>query len=191
MDETTEELAVLQRIISSLTPLDNDTRFRILQAAATFLKIEHPVNVSKQAGSHGTSTELSHFNSPLPFSGRPDASPKEFLLEKEPKTDIERVACLAFYLTHYRNTPHFKTLDISKLNTEAAQIKFSNAAVAVDNATRRGFLVPGTKGNKQLGALGERYVQALPDREAAKAVLERMRGAGRENDLKASRFCIT
>lgn len=54
--------------------------------------------------------------------------PKEFMVQKRPRTDIERVACLGFYLTHYRDTPHFKTLDISKLNTEAAQPKFTNAA---------------------------------------------------------------
>ena len=47
-------------------------------------------------------------------------SPKDFLFRKEPNTDVERVACLAYYLTHRRGTNHFKTIDISKLNTEAA-----------------------------------------------------------------------
>jgi len=46
-------------------------------------------------------------------------SPKDFLLEKQPRTDVERIACLAYYLTHYRATPHFKTIDLSILNTEA------------------------------------------------------------------------
>ena len=113
--------------------------------------------------------------SSLQFSDRPDISPKEFILDKEPRTNVERVACLAYYLTHYLNMPHFKTLDISKLNTDAAQPKFSNAAVAVDNAAKMGFLVPAVKGMKQLGAFGEQFVRALPDREAAKAVRAKVR----------------
>jgi hypothetical protein len=102
-------------------------------------------------------------------------SPKQFLLEKQPSNDIERVVCLGYYLTHFRSMPEFKTLDISKLNTEAAQPKFSNASVPVENAAQRSFLVATSSGNKQLGAVGEQYVQALPDRDAAKAVLERVR----------------
>lgn len=102
-------------------------------------------------------------------------SPKEFMLEKAPRTDVERVACLAYYLTHYRDQPHFKTLDLSKLNTEAAQPKFSNAANASNNAVKMGYLVPSTKGQRQLGAAGERFVQALPDRTAAKEAMTSMR----------------
>jgi hypothetical protein len=93
------------------------------------------------------------------------------MFEKQPRTDVDKVACLAYYLSHYRDTPHFRTLDISKLNTEAAQVKFSNPAVAVDNAVKRNFLVPAPKGNKQLSTLGEQFVQALPDRDKAKAII--------------------
>lgn len=88
---------------------------------------------------------------------------------------MERITCLAYYLTHYRETPHFKTLDLSKLNTEAAQLKFSNAAFASDNAVRAGLLVPAGKGAKQISALGELYVQALPDRAAAKDAVAHMK----------------
>jgi hypothetical protein len=97
------------------------------------------------------------------------------MAQKQPKTDVERVACLAYYLTHYRDTPHFKTLDISKLNTEAAQVKFSNPTVAVDNATKMTYLVPATKGNKQLGLIGEQFVLALPNRDKAKEVMSQAR----------------
>jgi hypothetical protein len=127
-----------------------------------------------------TSQQLNHIQSPAQrpssYSEDRSISPKEFLLEKSPKTDIERVACLAYFLTYYRDTPQFKTLDISKLNTEAAQIKFSKAAKAVDNAAAQvGFLVQATKGNKQLSSVGELYVQALPDREAAKIAIANIR----------------
>ena len=70
---------------------------------------------------------------------------------------------------------HFKTIDLSKLNTEAAQIKFSNTAFSVVNATNAGLLASAGKGAKQLSAMGERYVDALPDRTAAKEILSSMR----------------
>ena len=165
------EAAVLSKLIGCLSDLDEETRLRLLDTVSTFFRIPR----SRRAGATEITPQAFTTSKPSSFSEDRDISPKEFLLAKEPKTDIERVACLAFYLTNYRNTPHFKTIDISKLNTEAAQVKFSNAAVAVDNAAKRGFLVPATKGNKQLGALGEQFVQALPDRDAAKLVLERMR----------------
>ena len=88
---------------------------------------------------------------------------------------MEKIACLAYYLTHYRDTPHFKTLDLSKLNTEAAQIKLSNPAVSVENATKQVYLVPATKGNKQLSSLGEQFVLALPDRDKARDVMANAR----------------
>ena len=111
-----------------------------------------------------------------PEKEEPEVSPKELLRQKAPKTDMEKVACLAFYLGHYRHTPHFKTIDISKVNTDAAQTKFSNTAYTVGNATKRGLLVlAAKKGYKQLGVHGEEFVKALPDREKAKAALKKIR----------------
>jgi hypothetical protein len=82
---------------------------------------------------------------------------------------------LAYYLTHYRDQQHFKTLDISKLNTEAAQIKFSNPVLSVNNAATMGYLAQASKGNKQISAPGEMFVAALPDRDAAQAAMANAR----------------
>jgi hypothetical protein len=181
------ELEALKTIISSLSPFERDAQIRLLAAATTFLNLRgvtFPSTVESRnmwedffpSPTHTTAPQPSNSDANRPkFSDRPDLSPKQFLMDKEPRTDVERAATLAFYLTHYRNKPEFKTLDISKLNTEAAQNKFSNAAVTVENATKLGFLVPATKGLKQLGAMGERFVQALPDRDAAKAVRAKVR----------------
>jgi len=109
------------------------------------------------------------------FSKEQSLSPKEFLLKKQPQSDVERVACLGYYLAHYRDQQQFNTRDISALNTEAAQRRFSNAAVPVSNATNYGYLVPGIKGMKQLSAGGEMYVEALPDRDAANEALAQSR----------------
>jgi hypothetical protein len=114
------------------------------------------------------------------FSSETALTPKDFLLEKQPRTDVERIACLAFYLTHFRDVPHFKTIDLAKLNTEAAQPKFSNSAYSTTNAANMGYLAPATKGMKQLSAAGEQFVRALPDREAAKEAMSRARPRRRQ-----------
>jgi hypothetical protein len=185
-EKKSDELKILQTLLSALTPVDKETRLRLLETVATFLQIDGvrfgkagTVDlrdfVTSTSNAHGSAASDASRSPAGPFSNRPEISSKEFLLDKDPHSDVEKVACLAFYLTHYRNTPEFKTLDISKLNTESAQVKFSNAAMAVDNATKLGFLVPASKGMKQLGALGEQFVRVLPDRDAAKAVRAKIR----------------
>ncbi len=170
-NKTNKELQVLQDMLSSLSEFDKKTQIRMIQSILAFLGIS--------SNELGRSLRLSSItakpeelpSSTSPFSDREEMSPKEFIFYKKPYTDVERIACLAYYLTHYRNTRHFKTVDISKLNTEAAQIKFSNTAYAVQNAAIKGFIVPSTKGNKQLSVVGEQFVQALPDRDSAKEVV--------------------
>jgi hypothetical protein len=177
-DETTtpeEELRLLTtRILEMLGNVDSDGRKRIFETVGTFFALIPTVSASyPDVGQpKSVSTGVEQVGS---FSDDRSMPPKQFIFEKKPTTDVEKVACLAYYLTHYLDTPHFKTLDISKLNTEAAQIKFSNAAVAVDNATKLNYLVPATKGNKQLSAIGEQFVRALPDRDKAKAVMANAR----------------
>jgi len=93
------------------------------------------------------------------------------LLEKKPGTDVDKIVCLAYYLSHYRGTELFKTVDLSKLNSEAAQLKFSNAAQAVDNASKAGLLIAAQRGLKKISAIGELYVMALPDKVAAREAI--------------------
>jgi len=170
-DNTADLEGVLADVLQKLKPLDAAGKRRVLDAISVFYSLG-------SVASHGPKT----MNPTVISSGntftteRPKVNPKEFLRDKAPKSDIEKVVCLAYFLTHYRETQHFKTIDISKLNTEAAQLKFSNAAYAVDNAGKRGFLVPaGKNGTKQISAMGEQFVNALPDREAAKAAQEQIK----------------
>jgi hypothetical protein len=121
---------------------------------------------------------------PTSFEHRDEISPKDFMSQKTPQTDVDRVACLAYYLTHFRNTRHFKTTDISLLNTEAAQMKLSNTAYAVINATNAGLLVPAGKGAKQLSVPGEKYVELLPDRSAARESLAAFKSRRRRKAKK-------
>ena len=180
------EFEALQTIISTLKELPREARRRILDSATTFLRIETPSRVSVLSESEDGVHSISPTKSHSPFSEDITMSPKEFLLEKQPQTDVERIACLAYYLTHFRDTPHFKTLDLSALNTEAAQPKFSNAAYTTNNAVKLGYLVPSSKGQRQLSAVGERFVRALPDRDAAKLSLEALRRRTRTRKTRAN-----
>jgi surface protein len=179
MVEEPNEVALMTSILSQLSKADDSTRDRIIKTIATFYGVNLRATTSGERFATSSSTSMTQPS----FSEDRSISPKQFMFEKQPKTDVERVACLAYYLTHYRDCPHFKTLDISKLNTESAQIKMSNPTVAVDNAVKRSYLVPATKGNKQLSALGEQFVQALPDREKAHGIM--VSGRPRRRSRKA------
>jgi hypothetical protein len=165
-----DEFSALQTVIAALQGVQGDARQRIFDAAATFLQINPATGGAARRVAPPTQAPESPPSYPS-FSADTAMSPKEFLFEKQPRSDVERVAALAYYLTHYRDTPHFKTLDLSKLNTEAAQPKFSNAASSANNAVKQGYLVPTTKGQRQLSAAGERFIAALPDRDAARAAM--------------------
>lgn len=163
---------VLTAILSALHGLDPDAQKRTLQTVATFLDLQLFTPSQVQMLPSYEAPTFSQENNRAPkFSENRTLSAKDFIRDKSPKTDVERVACLAYYLTHYKDTPHFKTLDISTLNTEAAQPKFANAAKSVANAARAGLIVQAIKGAKQLSAAGESFVQSLPTREAAKQSL--------------------
>jgi hypothetical protein len=166
-----KEFEVLQTVIGALQKLPDEARARILRSSATFLEIGLATSPASVSERESMGTQSAHGR----FSENRDISPKEFLHDKQPKSNVERVACLAYYLTHYRETPYFKTVDLNSLNTEAAQPKFSNAAMAVADATKQGYLVPATKGQKQISAIGERFIVSLPDREAAKLAMANSR----------------
>jgi hypothetical protein len=172
-EESTERQA-LQRLLDVLDGLDEDARLRVIRTVATFFEIDL-ASAARNTDTTSPHNETRLERAPV-FSDHEVMTPKQFLLEKRPRTDVDRVACLAYYLSHYRDTLHFKTADITKLNTEAAQRKFSNAAYAVNNATQQsGYLTAGPKGTKQITALGEQYVEALPDAVAAREAVERFR----------------
>jgi len=178
--KTMDEAAALSTLVSALAPLDQVARIRLLRTLATFFEFSsaeaRSVSLSLQPGSGNDGGDVDGRNSASPsFSEDRTLSPKAFLIEKRPQSDTERIACLAYYLTHYRGESTFKTLDLSKLNTEAAQIKLSNPTRAVDNATGSHFLISVGQGKKQLSAIGELYVQALPDKVAARNAIANLK----------------
>jgi hypothetical protein len=161
----------LMTIVDVLKDLDSDAQKRTLAAVMAFLDIQLP---NTRSIFSGRQQELQAIEG-VSFTEDRSISAKDFLRDKSPITDLERIACLAYYLTHYRNQPHFKTVDLSTLNTEAAQPKFSNATLAANNALTAGLLVQAGKGSKQISSAGETFVQLLPDRDAAKTSLKSVR----------------
>jgi hypothetical protein len=104
-----------------------------------------------------------------------DILPKQFISQKKPDNDYQRVACLAYYLTHHRATPQFKTRDITKISRDAG-VHLINPSQAVKHAasTYR-YLMAAGSGKKQITNLGEAVVDALPDREAVKRAIAEIR----------------
>jgi hypothetical protein len=179
-----ERAAVVQKILDLLSSLDERECARVLRTVATYFDI--PLISHHAAPPPASAAGISNAareREPV-FSGHEPISAKEFLRHKQPTTDVERAMCLAYYLAHYKDLPTFKTADIAKLNTEAAQRKFANTAYTVNNAATTGYFVAAPGGNRQLSSMGEQYVEALPDRAAARALAK---GEGRKRRAKNAR----
>jgi hypothetical protein len=169
---TDSELEAFNQIVSALGRLAQDSRLHVWQTVGHFF---HLGEAPKRAGAGSSAPAPAPANGTPHFTEDRQPSAKQFMHDKKPRTDVDRIACLAYYLTHYRGQSEFKTIDLSSLNTEAAQVKFSNAAQAAENAAKAGLLVPASRGAKQLSTLGEVYVSQLPDYERARESLREHR----------------
>src|SRR5258708_15910352 len=96
-----DDIEVLNKIIQLLQPLPVERRVRLVRTLLTFLGIDSG-GMRSVASSEASQTGISP-SKRVPYSQELASSPKQFLVEKQPRTDVERVACLAYYLTHYRD----------------------------------------------------------------------------------------
>jgi len=163
------EVAALGTVINALDLLEEHKRLWVLQTAASRFSLTINPAVS------GSGTPLRGADTPPglgtdKLAGGAEISPESFIRAKNPTTDVQRIACLAYYLTKHRNTTRFKTKQLTDLNTEAKSPNFSNAAVAVNNARKDKYLTPAGGGEKRLTNAGEDLVNALPDQEKVKAL---------------------
>jgi hypothetical protein len=111
--------------------------------------------------------------------------PKEFIAQKKPTTQYERIACLAYYLTAVRKMTEFGAEEITAINKEAAQQPISNLGQIINDTTRKyGYLSTAGGGNKQITVVGEDVVKALPNREAVKAAIAAHRPAKKRKRAK-------
>lgn len=178
-----KELSALASVLKALSPLEEKSREFVIRTAADRLSIAADATKHKKDQSNGSPSNQEGL---APTDSLDEIEPKRFIAMKKPRTELERIVCLGFYLTHARKTPHFKTSELTALNTDAAGGKFSNPSVTVRNATSqsRFFAPAGKDGKKQITPLGEDYVKALPNVEAAKAVLASNRPARRKLSKK-------
>jgi hypothetical protein len=161
-----DELQALGTVLAALENLDDKKRSFVIGAVAQRFGIREGLGLRPPIpGPSGGGISS-------PGEQGVQETPRAFLKEKRPVTDVQRIVCLAFYLTHGRGIPHFKTRDLTDLNTEAAGDKIGNATQAVKNATNQNhFISPAGKGRKQITPLGEDVVSALPDQEKVKATI--------------------
>jgi hypothetical protein len=181
------ELKAMTAALTALEPLDVDARSRALKWLSEALGVSGALG--GKTSSLNTSVN-SHRENGGDAADISVMTPKQFMSMKRPTTDVERIACLAYYLTYARDTLHFKTTDLTSLNTEAAGLRFGNASQAANNAmNQNGYLAQAGKGNRQITPRGEALVEALPDREAVTAALAEhpKRGRRRKAAAKAAK----
>lgn len=174
-----------QQVVDVLLPLEKSLRERAHATVGTFFG--YAASNAERAPVPAPAPTRPPAAKPAAKPPRPAAAPepkkevadvpglKDFISQKQPDTDVERVACLAYYLARHRHTKLLKTNDITALNAASGHQKFANASSTMNNATASGFLAIVSKGKKKLSPAGLRYVETLPDRAAAKAAMRKER----------------
>jgi len=161
--------SALVTVIGALESLEDADRQWVLQSAASRFSIA--IQQGAGSGGGGGGGQLGAGGNTGGGTQTPikQLDAKTFMKNKNPKSDTQRVACLAYYLNHAKDVQAFKAADIKSLNKDARGRDF-NVPRAIDNAARAtcGFLSPVGKGQKQLTAFGEDIVDALPSQEAVR-----------------------
>ena len=161
------EVKAMDTALNALSGLKPDEKRRVLVWLWEKLEVDGtPPATQSSAGTAGAGTPA---GTPAP-TPQGSLTAKAFLAQKDPQTDAERITCLAYHLTHHKNTPRFKTKQLVAANVDAAQPKFSNPAVAVMNAAGSKYLSAAGGGDKQITVQGEKLVEALPSREKVNAL---------------------
>lgn len=177
------EVEALGTILAALADLDGTQRAWVLSSVVTKLDIP-PLNLSAATPAPGTIIPPGAPPANLPGAAGSSQHAKAFMRSKNPVNTVQRVACLAYYLTHFCATPTFKTREISKMNRDAAGTSIGNPSQAVANATKQSkYLAPAGSGKKQLTGFGEDVVNALPDQPAV-AALEKAEPARRKRKAR-------
>ncbi len=172
------DVKALGAVLESLSKLDPAAQQWVISTAASRLQ----VHIAPAPGTAGDVPGAA-----LPAGSVGGLSPKEFMRSKAPKSDVDRVACLAFYLTHGRQTASYAARELSAINTESAGPRV-NMSRAVDNATKQsGYLTSAGKGKKQITTHGEDVVNALPDYEKVKVILAAGQVTARKKRAKKKR----
>jgi hypothetical protein len=159
-----EDVTALTTVIEALATLPKEQQQWVMQTAASRFALAVspaalplPIVPSPVAPTSPTAENLGQ-------------TVKAFIKAKSPKNDMQRVACLAYYLTHHKGISTFKSKDIDEQHEAAGGVNFK-LAQAVANATNVSkYFAASGQGKKRLTTLGEDVVEALPDSEKVKGL---------------------
>ncbi|MCI0618560.1 hypothetical protein L0244_36745 [bacterium] len=160
------KLKAIEVIVTELKKLDEDDRPDVISFALKQVGLTTPTNLnSSQSDSNIAGGSQ---------SAGLDMNMADFVKNKSPKNEYQRVAVIAYYREYKQNKKEFKNAEMSQANTqEARQPKISNITDVVTKARDRyKFLTKGTgKATHQLSTHGADIVNALPDQESVKKLI--------------------
>ncbi|MDB5905150.1 MAG: polyketide synthase, partial [Betaproteobacteria bacterium] len=163
-----DDVDALHSVVAILRRLEPEAQRRVLASAEAFLDV--PPHRTAMADVHPDPT-LRRRTGESSSSGDVALSANTFLDRKRPVSDVDRVACLAYYLTHYEKKAEFRIADLIAINDKAGQNAFYNVRSAIANAVTDGYLIVGISGTKRISATGDAYVDLLPNVQAARDAL--------------------
>jgi hypothetical protein len=190
--EKTRELTAAQLMVATkkmvvlLEPLGTE-RSRVIRAAFTLLNDTVPVGLESGGGGGGGNGGLGR-SAPKP-GGLAPGNEKAYFDRKDPQSKMEELAVAARYREEMLGATSSGKEDLKAI-TKAARRNFddNNFSRDVDNARRKaGFFTRGS-GKKdviELSYYGQEFVDALPDREAAKGVRKPKQAGGRRPNKQA------
>jgi hypothetical protein len=176
----------LVSVVKALEPLKEPDRQWVLHAAASKWSLGPVVGspaVLQQTENGGRSAASIGMPSADVQSALSKKDVRAFIRAKKPATDVQRVACLVYFLTQTTGQPGASAKEIGQAHTDSGASKM-NMARAIDNATRRSKYLSVRDGRqKQLTTLGEDVVDVLPDQSKVKE----LESAGKARGAKRAR----
>jgi hypothetical protein len=185
-DSATKETKAMDVTFKALIGLEPEIQLRVLAWLPQVLKLPTvPVAPAAPGSPARPGTPVVLATPALAGTPGSQAHARSFMTLKRPRNMQERIACLAFYLTFFKDMPSFKTRGISQMNSEAGQSNLSNPAMFMKNAVKVQYLSSAGKGARQLTPRGEALVNGLPDRDkVAQALVDHPLSGRRKKGTK-------
>ncbi len=162
------------KLFKLLEPLSSEERIRVVRGTLTLLGEDNVSDVGGRGESDGGGQSL--------VRGGKAQGARGFFEQKDPKTKIEELAIAARYRETTANARTHTRQALEKVFGEARR-NFDSRYFArdLDNARTAGFFNKGGSATAgyTLSYHGQNYVDALPDREAAKLLRKPKRSSGR------------
>lgn len=180
MPKPADDFEAVRLVIEALEPFDPKERERIIRWAAEKLGMATPAPVS--AGSAALSLAPQAATTPLSISGAKDI--KSFVLQKNPRSDNQMAAVVA-YFHHFEAPPAGRKESIGKEDLIDACRKSDRKRPArpeqvLVNTYHAGLLDKGgTAGQYRLNSVGENLVaMVLPEQRTSKSSAPRKSSSG-------------